>query len=305
MIKKLISIISVVLVLSTSLVSGHSHQQDAGRKGIRTTIVVSRQNILPYESLSVMVVLRNEAPGEQAVKASWCSFLNIGEITPNGKKWRDYLAYDEPAAQPCVSTEKTLAPGESKMLRAHIDYEASGEHVFARPGDYLLRGGTTDGSFVSDELKISVRTPTGVDAKAYAFLRNSNLHHFFGEYSINKYKYDQKTLDELEKFISDFDGSEYSYLARTGLAFMWLKGVEGKQDQAKAVELLTQVAERAGDPLASAAEYHLGRITYSGGRSMVERQQKIVEANYHFQRVLNGTPSLYFKYLAEQALHQP
>src|SRR5204863_6797250 len=134
---------------------------------------------------------------------------------------------------------------------------------------------------------------------------NSNLHHFFGEYSINKYKYDQKTLDELEKFISDFDGSEYSYLARTGLAFMWLKGVEGKQDQAKAVELLTQVAERAGDPLASAAEYHLGRITYSGGRSMVERQQKIVEANYHFQRVLRGTPTLYFKYLAEQALHQP
>ena len=48
-----------------------------------------------------------------------------------------------------------------------------------------------------------------------------------------------------------------------GLAFMWLRGVEGKQDQSRAIELLSQIADHAGDSLSSAAEYHLGRILYN------------------------------------------
>jgi predicted negative regulator of RcsB-dependent stress response len=100
----------------------------------------------------------------------------------------------------------------------------------------------------------------------------------------------------MEKFIADFDGSEYSHLARMGLAFVWLRGVEGKRDQARAIELLAQVANQAGDSLSSAAEYHLGTI--------LERQKETVQANYHFQRVLGGTPPLYFKYLAEEALRE-
>ena len=138
--------------------------------------------------------------------------------------------------------------------------------------------------------------PEGIDARAYEFLRTSDIHHFFGEYTIHKYKYDQKTVQDMEKFIADFDGSEYSHLARMGLAFMWLRGVEGKQDQARAIELLTQVADQAGGPLSSAAEYYLGTI--------LERQKETVEANYHFQRVLTGTPPMYFKYLAQDALRQ-
>ena len=131
-----------------------------------------------------------------------------------------------------------------------------------------------NGRFLSDETKITVRMPEGIDARAYEFSQTSGLHHFFGEYTIHKYKYDQKTVQDLEKFIADFDGSEYSYLARMGLAFMWLRGVEGTQDQARAIELLTQVADKAGDPLSSAAEYHLGKIRFAGGTSMLERQKK-------------------------------
>ena len=44
------------------------------RQSIRTTLAASRQSILPYESLSVLL------------------FLHIGETTPAGTKWRGYRA---------------------------------------------------------------------------------------------------------------------------------------------------------------------------------------------------------------------
>jgi len=77
--------------------------------------------------------------------------------------------------------------------------------------------------------------------------------------------------------------------------FMWLRGVEGKQDQAKAINLLSQVADHATGALSSAAEYHLGRVLYSS-------DHKVSQANHHFQRVLAGTAPTDFKYLAEEAL---
>ena len=295
-----IAVILGTFLLFTLLVNNHAQKQEAGSEGIRTTIVVSRQSVLPYESLSVMVLVHNETVENKRLVASWCAFLSIGEITPAGiNRWRSYVGDNEPVTIPCTPAPKNFAPGETKNMRAHIDYEApSGEHVFAHPGKYVLQGAASDasGRFVSNEIKITVRKPEGIDAKAYEFLRTSDLHHFFGEYTIHKYKYDQKTVEDIEKFIANFDGSEYSYLARKGLAFMWLRGVEGKQDQSRAIELLSQVADHAGDPLSSEAEYYMA--------AALNRQQDIVKANYHFQRVLSGTPPPYFRYLAEESLRQ-
>jgi len=295
MINKKISAISVALLLFAFPADSRSQKPEEGSAGIGTTILVSRQRVLPYESLSVALVLRNETTEDKRVMASWCSFLSIGEVISGATKWRGYRADNEPLLKPCLSSSKNLAPDESRNMPGHVDYEApSGEHVFSRPGKYLLKEGTTDGRFLSDEVQITVQTPKGLDAKAYEFLRTTDLHHFFGEYTVLKYRYDGKTVQEMEKFIGEFDGSQYSYLARMGLAFMWLRGVEGRQNQDRAIELLTKVADNAGDPLSSAAEYHLGAI--------LNRQRNTAQANYHFQRVLGGTPPLYFKYLAEQAL---
>ena len=295
--KRLIILASLLLFIFAG--SGYAQKEAATNKGIRTTIVVSRQNILPYESLSVMLLVRNESSEDKRIVAPWCSFLNIGETASDGTKWRSYRPDNEPFQKPCVPSAANLAPNESKILRTHIDYEApSGQHVFAHPGEYILKGGTTDnGGFMSNEIKITVRVPEGIDGKAYEYLRTTSIHHFFGEYTIHKYDYNQKTVEDLEKFIAEFDGSEYSYLARMGLAFMWLRGVDGKQDKSKAIDLLSQVADHAGGSLSSAAEYHLGRIFYNS-------DHKVSEANYHFQRVLAGTTPTYFRYLAEEALRQ-
>lgn len=304
MLRKRVFVAAVGLLFFAFLANSRSRQQEAGSKGIQTTIVASRQSVLPYEPLSVLLLLRNDTAEDKRVVASWRSFLAIGEVTPDGIKWRDYLADNEPMPRPPLPSAKNLAPGKVEKQRAHIDYEApSGEHVFANPGRYLLKGvasqgpASDGGRFMSDEIEITVRTPQGVDAKAYEFLRKSYLHHFFGEYTVHKYQYDHKTVDDMERFIADFDGSEYSNIARMGLAFMWLRGVEGRQDRARAVDLLTQVADRAGYPLSSAAEYHLGVI-------LSDPQSKAAQADSHFRKVLSGTPSPYFRYLAEEAVRQ-
>src|SRR5882724_2165656 len=67
---KRISAISVVILLFTFLANSRSQKQEEGSKGIRTTIVVSRQSVLPYESLSVALLLRNETTEDKRVVAS-------------------------------------------------------------------------------------------------------------------------------------------------------------------------------------------------------------------------------------------
>ena len=78
---------------------------------------------------------------------------------------------------------------------------------------------------------------------------------------------------------------------------MWLRGVEGKKDQSRAIELLSQIADHAGEPLSSAAEYRLGVILYNPRDKIA-----LAQANNRFQRALAGTPTPYFRYLAEEAL---
>src|SRR5438876_5247152 len=155
MISKRITAILGTFVMFALIANNQAQKQGTGSEGIQTSVVVSRQSILPYESLSVMVLLRNETPEDKRVTASWCSVLSIGEITPTGiNKWRSYRGDNEPVTIPCTPAPKNFAPGETKNVRAHIDYEApSGEHVFAHPGRYVLQGATSDatGSFVSDK----------------------------------------------------------------------------------------------------------------------------------------------------------
>lgn len=292
------SAISMPLLLLTILASSHAQERGWEAQGVRTTMVVSRESVLPYTSVSVLLVLRNETAQPKRIVASWRSFMSVGEITPQGVEWRSYHGDNEPFVKPPAPSAKNFAPGETEKLFAHIDYEApSGKPVFERPGRYLLKGSASDdGRFVSDEVEIIVRRPTGIDAKAYEFLQTNNIHHFFSEFTTHKYEYDRKTVQAIEKFITDFDGSEYSHLARIGLAFLWLRGVEGKKDEPRAVELLTQVAEQAGAPLSSEAEYHLG--------SILARRGDTARANHHFQKVMTRMPPPYFRYLAEQALRQ-
>ena len=299
-VNKLVTFLLVSFFSFVSFGNYAAQKQNSSTDGIRTSLVVSRTAILPYESPSIILLLRNESPEDKRVVAAWCSFVTIGETTTDGIKWHGYHGDNETSSKPCIATPKTLAPSESEVMRNHIDFESpSGQHVFAHPGEYFLKGGTTDANsnFTSEAVKITVRRPQGIDAKAYAFLQAGDLPYFLGEYTIEKYNYNAKTVEDLEKFIASFDGSEYSYLARMGLAFMWLRGVDGKQDKVRARELFGQVANCPDAALAAAAEYHLGIVLYDPHSPL-----GLTQANNHLQRVVAGNAPPYYKYLAEEAL---
>lgn len=288
--------ISIAVLLFAFLASGRSIKQETPADGITTTMVVSRQEVLPFEPVAVLLLLRNETAKSKRVIASWRSILSIGEETENGIRWRGFRADNEPFAKPPAATAKDFSPGQVRGVRGHVDYEApSGVHLFARPGRYLLKGvASANGQFGSEPIAIVVLNPEGANAPAYQYLKSSKIHQCFGEYTIPRYTCQSAAVRELEQFIADFDGSDYSHIARTGLAMMWLRGVEGKQDFARAQELLTEVSQRARAPLSYEAEYYLGVIA--------TQQKETARARVQFQKVAQGQPTLYFKFLAEESL---
>ena len=140
-----------------------------------------------------------------------------------------------------------------------------------------------------------MREPAGPDAKAYEFLKTSNLHRYFGEGGVAKYPRTRRHALALEQFIRSFDGSEYAALARVGLALMWMKGVDQKTDEAKAAELLTKAAQTAKEP--SRAYYHLGMLRL--------RQGDEARAKEAFQAASKVRPDGYYGFLAAQMLAPP
>ena len=277
---------------------GHSNAQTPNTKrpnsdGISVGIAVSNQHPLPFESIGVLVSLQNETNETKKVVASWRVALDIADVQG---QWRLYVPHFEPVAKPPAPSAKIFAPGETKAMFSHLDYEEpKGQHIFARPGRYKVKAAASyDARFLSDEIEITVEEPQGIDAKAYEFLQKSDLPRYFSEHTVYKYPRTGRNVRALERFIATFDGSEYSYHARLGLALMWMQGVDNRLDLFRAKELLMQVTQKAKDPLTSRANYYLGTILQKRGDN--------VRAREAFQAVLKGNPDPYFRLLAEQEL---
>lgn len=277
--------------------------QGAARPGvsreISTRLVVSNEHPLPFEPLEVRISLRNETAEPQRVVAAWHGSIEVAEVTGEKVVWHRYVAHNEPVASPPLPKEKLFAAGEVRDLYWRVDYEApSGRHVFARPGRYRLRAAASyDTRFVSNEVEVVVREPGGSDARAYESLKSGNVHRYFGEGGVAKYPRTRRHALALEQFVKSFDGSEYADLARVGLALMWMKGVDGKTDEAKAADLLTRAARTAKDPSAARAYYHLGMLRL--------RQGDEARAREAFRAASKARPDGYYGFLAAQMLAPP
>jgi hypothetical protein len=286
---------SLLFVFSSGVRGQESRRANAD--GISTTIAVANDGVLPFESVDLMIALQNETSETKRVVAAWRSSIDIGEVKAGGVvQWRNYKQHNRPVVSPPRPSARTFAPGETKKFFVHLDYEEpAGAHAFARPGKYRLRAVVSyDRRFISNEFEFVVGEPRGPDARAYEFLQKSDVHRYFSEHGVSRYPRTRSNVRALERFIVAFDGSEYSSLARVGLALMWRQGVDGHTDLLKAKTLLTRVAQRANDPVAARASYYLGL--------MWREQGDAARAKEAFQAVLRSERDAYFVYLAEQAL---
>lgn len=268
------------------------------RNGIRTEIVVSDVTVLPFEPVSVLLLLRNDSKETSKLVASRYSIVEVGEATPQGPRWKVYEKFYDRfgAGPPSPPFEMALPPDYLSDFFFELNFHGStGEHVFARPGSYKVKGslGNAD-SLVSDAVDITVEQPVGVDAKGYQFLKTSPVRKVLSENQITYFPYTTRTTEASEKFIAAFGNSKYGNLARIGLALMWLKGVGDKQDLSKTTALLTHVTEKAQEPLVSRAYYYLGVAALA--------QQQEAKASEYFRKSLQGKPDRFFKYLGERAL---
>ncbi len=211
----------LIFILNSGTISWAEFPRD---EGIRCTISVSNQKVLPFESLRVMITLRNETGELKRVVAPWATFLFVGEGNAEGVTWKQYTPDQEPIQEPPAPSAISFKPGESKTWVAHLDYEHPGRHVFARPGKFKIKAHI--GVFECDPVDVIVQDPQGIDAEAYEFLQKSDIHKFFSENTVRKYPYDRSTIQSLEKFIADFDGSQYSYFAQFGLGLLRMHGVK-------------------------------------------------------------------------------
>jgi tetratricopeptide (TPR) repeat protein len=273
---------------------GSQMQGMAESQGLIAELLISDRDVLPLQSVGVLLIVRNE--GSRTIttqKTQWWPFLYLNDASSSDTKWNQYTPAREPLPSPPPPTSLILNPGEQKVWKLHLDYNAlqRDTHVFAIPGRYRIKGriGYLESAFTH----VLVRKPEGVDAEAYKTLNKGELHKYFSWHTIEKYAYNQDAARDLEEFTTKHNTSSYADLAKLGLAYMWLKGVQGKRDIKQAASLLQEVARTADEDMTAQAYYYLGKVA--------EERGEFMDAQQYYSRALSLKINPYFKYLTEKA----
>jgi len=288
----------------------------AAAASLKCRIEVSRFSILPYESLGVLVTVTNDSLDKIVATNSWGPGLRVAPETKADVTWIEYHGDLEPLIRPTPAEPREFAAGDRMVYTIWLYYQG-GRHVFAAPGNYQLSASV--GGIQSAPVTITVQQPTGFDSGAFEFLRDSDKHflpRYFSEWTVDRfhlsdvgkitaagqrlardpnypYAYDSAVPAALESFVSGYDGSRYADLARLGLAAIWMRGVEGKPDLAKAKKLLTQLAARTGQPVAYEANYSLGKLNELSNDSLL--------AARYYDRALTLGADAVFRSLVERS----
>jgi len=281
---RLLTMVSAMLLTLATVCSVSANQG-----GIVCTVEVVPAEILPFEPVQIVVTLANPNPEPQTVRAVWSL---IRYVRRNDEEWTEYIPDQEPVRRPAQPQERVFGPNSVTRFLTQLDYAHPGRHVFSEPGVYSVR--VLIGPFESAPAQVRVLAPDGINAVAHDTLRTSPVGKTFSAWTQRKYPPDTKAIESLLEFLERFAESRYAHLARLGLAVAWSNGVEGKVDLKTAKKLLREVSERAPEPLASRAVYHLAEIA--------ERENQIVEARQLYQRVVATRANAYYQELAAQKL---
>ena len=256
--------------------------------GVRCWTESSATEVLPFETLLAAIYLMNESDQPRTVTEEWDVFQFV--LGENGKRTYYYPA-GEPISPPSPVHSIVLNPREVKTWITYFDFDFHPvKHVFTHPG--IVRVATSLGSTRCGSMTISVAQPQGQDARAYDFLKQTDLVHYLANRAPDRwYQYNYQTVARLEAFIQQFPDSRYKDYAELNLALMWKQGVEGKVDLAKATDLLTDLSKHGHDAMPARALYYLGEVAQQEG--------DVVRAKSYYQRAIEGKPDPYFRYIGE------
>ncbi|PYV28667.1 MAG: hypothetical protein DMG27_00615 [Acidobacteria bacterium] len=263
--------------------------------GVRCWTESSATEVLPFETLLAAIYLMNESDQPRTVTEEWDVFQFV--LGENGERTYYYPA-GEPISPVSPDTSIVLNPREVKTWITYFDffYDQHDKHVFTKPG--IVRFATSLGSTRCGSMTISVTQPQGQDARAYEFLKQTDLVHYLANRAPDRwYEYNYQTVARLETFIQQFPDSRYKEYAELNLALMWKQGVEGKVDLAKATDLLTDLSKNGHDTMPARALYYLGDVAKQKGDWVL--------AQDYYQRAIEAKPDPYFRILTQEAWALP
>jgi hypothetical protein len=253
--------------------------------------------MLPLEILEFVFTIGNKTEEPKRVKGVFRTRIvypgketsrNEAEsIEADGIRWHDYIPEPHGFMTP-GSNILSFLPGETRIWIHVLGYEKGG-HKLARPGQYRFRGALDN--VLSSEVIIVVQEPNGIDKAAYEYLQRYPLHYYFSEWT--RPGHDQAAVEEMQRFISRFQGSQYAEMAQLGLALMWMKGVEGKKDLEQARSLLQEVVKSSDKARAARAYYYLGQLA--------EEQGELMDAHQYYSYALSLKVDPYIEYVAKEA----
>lgn len=292
--------------LLTPTVGQRALAANADTGALRCTITVWDRNPLPFEPGGVVVHVRNEGATAKTLQW-WPVGVSVRDAAGERSEWEWYHRWGEPreVPPPPEATRVVLQPGDVFEQPLFLDYSTyTGEHVFARPGAYEVRGDV--GRLHSDPVRVDVRKPEGEDAKAYEALsakgpegaRGTNPERSLLPVTfldrLPRMLFEERFARALGAFAAAYPRSAYAAFARVGLAIAWIQGVDGRRDLPRARELLLGVSRESDHRLAARALYYLGIAAQKAG------DQKAAKDWY--SKALAAKPDPFYAYLADRAL---
>lgn len=291
---------------------------EEGQEGFICRLEISDKEILPYQSLDLLLILENPTALTITQKISF-NFGLCYALEGKDKeeaKWIQYTPDSEPLASPAPPMDCTLNPNGNKTFECHLDYTYPGKHVFAQPGKYRIMGCID--SLRSKSVEILVKPlAEKIDIKVYELLNTASektieikktnnraayksqlkddVSKFLHPWTVQKYRYDDDTVKLLEGFIMTFNASRYSSFAKLGLAHIYMNGVRAekeagpKKDIDKAIGLLNDIRNNEDKSLSAQANYYLGYCYEQKGDS------KLAKSYYEAGLSKKGNPVIEYK----------
>ncbi len=178
-------------------------------------IVLSRNQVFPYEPVAVLLRLKNVTTVDQILRSTFGALLLFG--TQEKGPWQ---GYGTPAPQPASIPpwQATFRPGETMNTVQYIDITFDNDHAFSTPGTYWIKGRFADRE--SNPIKVEVIQPTSTDVGAIEVLRKNRIYKYFSQSSVQILLEQMGEADpspEITAFIAQYPSSRYAQWAKLAL----------------------------------------------------------------------------------------
>jgi hypothetical protein len=272
-------VFAAISVLLNVMAATTAFAQDVGTFDQLTLRLASPvTKVLPMEPFIVWVALSNQTT--RTIKGLVFLHPSYGfvsfKVARNNGPFEPFqpFPFQDRRNDSRIGREESLAVGYRRAEVAYLSHAEAAElkggrsaHLFESPGTYrikaILHDGNKQGETESNVLEVRVDEPTGLNARAYQFLKGLPSEPAYNGFLVNDGASGTAQEKQVE-FMKTFPDSRYAGYIRWTLGRAYCKPKEGK-DREQGIRLLEQVAADSDEILAVEALQRLSELALQGG----------------------------------------